>query len=142
MTVISNADFAKRMMLLAKPAEQFEPMAVYDPDGDCIEFLAKPDPFYGERVDDLLTVYYSQETGEVIGSLIKGAAKFCAEVSAKMPGFKIEIRDGHVRLVHIFLARLWSADRDPRELATLTYKKLIEVAETTEVEVQAELCGV
>ncbi|MGH7138245.1 MAG: hypothetical protein ACREHD_21035 [Pirellulales bacterium] len=138
MTVTSNADFAKRMMLLARPAEQFEPTATYDPDGDCIEFLAKPDPFYGERVDDLLTVYYSQDTNEVIGSLIKGVSKFCADVLAKMPGFKIEIRDGRVRLEHIFLARLWSAERDPKELATLTYKKLIDVAEATEVE--AELC--
>lgn len=142
MTVTSNTDFAKRMMLFARPAEQFEPMATYDPDGDCIEFLAKPDPFYGERVDELVTVYYSQETNEVVGSLIKGVSKFCADVLAKMPGFKIEIRDGRVRLVHIFLARLWSAERDPRELVTLTYKKLIDVAEDTEVEVEAQLCEV
>jgi hypothetical protein len=74
---VSNADFAKRMMLLARPADQFVPAATYDPDGDCIEFLAKPDPFYAERVDDLVTVYYSQETGEVIGSLISGASAFC-----------------------------------------------------------------
>lgn len=142
MTVTSNADFAKRMMLLARPAEQFEPTATYDRDGDCIEFLAKPEPFYGERVDDLVTVYYSQETNEVIGSLIKGVSQFCNDVLARMPGFKIEIRDGRVRLVHIFLARLWSAERDPQELATLTYKKLIDVAEETAVEVDAELCNV
>ncbi|HUY88423.1 MAG TPA: hypothetical protein VMV10_06795 [Pirellulales bacterium] len=141
MTVTSNADFAKRMMLLARPAEQFEPTATYDPDGDCIEFLAKPGPFYGERVDDLVTVYYSQETNEVVGSLIKGVSKFCNDVLTKMPGFKIEIRDGRVRLVHIFLARLWSAERDPQELTTLTYKKLIDVAEETAVEVDAELCN-
>ncbi len=74
MTVTSNAEFAKRMMLLAKPAEQFNPTAIYDPDGDCIEFLAKPDPFYAERVDEFVTVYYSQETGEVTGSLLKGVS--------------------------------------------------------------------
>jgi hypothetical protein len=45
---------------------------VYDPDGACIEFLAKPEPFYAERIDDLVTVYYSQDTHEVIGSLLKG----------------------------------------------------------------------
>lgn len=61
MSPISNSDFAERMMLLARPVEQFEPTAIYDPDGDCIEFLAKPDRFYAERVDDLITVYYSQE---------------------------------------------------------------------------------
>jgi hypothetical protein len=75
MTVTNDADFAKRMMLLARPAEQFRPTATYDPDGDCIEFLAKPDPFYAERVDELVTVYYSQETDEVVGSLIKGVAQ-------------------------------------------------------------------
>lgn len=141
MTVTSNADFAKRMMLLARPAEQFEPTATYDPDGDCIEFLAKPDPFYAERVDDLVTVYYSQETNEVVGSLIKGVSKFCDDLLAKMPGFRIEVRDGRVRLLHIFLARLWSSERDPQELVTLAYKKLIDVAQDTAVEVDAELCG-
>ncbi len=141
MTVTSNADFAKRMMLLARPAEQFEPTATYDPDGDCIEFLAKPGPFYGERVDDLVTVYYSQETNEVIGSLSKGVSKSCDDLLAKMPGFKIEIHDGRVRLLHIFLARLWSSERDPLELVTLAYKKLIDVAHETTVEVDAELCG-
>ena len=85
MTVTSNEEFAKRMMLLARPAEQFRPTATYDPDGDCIEFLAKPDSFYAERVDDLVTVYYSQETGEVIGSLIKGVSKFCKTLLEKCP---------------------------------------------------------
>ena len=43
MTVMPNNQFAKRMMLLAKTAAQFRPLATYDPDGDCIEFLASPD---------------------------------------------------------------------------------------------------
>ncbi len=138
MTAMSNSDFAKRMMLLARPAEQFEPTATYDPDGDCIEFLAKPDPFYAERVDDLVTVYYSQETNEVIGSLIKGVRDFAAKILETMPGFQIEIRDGRVRLVHIFRARLWASKSDPKDLVTLTYRKLIQVAEESEVE--AEMC--
>jgi hypothetical protein len=125
-------------MLLANPAAQFVPTATYDSDGDCIEFLAKSDPFYAERVDDLVTVYYSQETGEVIGSLIKGVSAFCRRVLEKMPGFKIEIHDGRIKLVHIFLARMWSTDLDPQDTATLTYKKLIKVAEDADVD--AEMC--
>lgn len=141
MTVTSNAEFAKRMMLLAQPAERFKPTAIYDPDGDCIEFLAGPDPFYGERVDDLVTVYYSQETNEVVGSLIKGVSKFCRTLLQQMPGFKIEIRDGRVSLEHIFRARLWSASLEPQALPTLAYRKLIAMAEESEVEVEAgELC--
>src|SRR5687768_12700110 len=106
------------MLLLAKPAEKFAPTAEYDPDGDCIELLVKPDPFYAERVDDLVTVYYSQETKEVIGSLIKGVSKFCEEMLKKMPGFKIEIADGRVRLVHIFRAKLWSSPLDQGSMIT------------------------
>ncbi len=129
-----NAEFAKRMMLLAQPAERFVPTATYDPDGDCIEFLAKPDPFYAERVDDLVTVYYSQDTQEVIGSLIKGVTRFCERVLETMPGFKIEIHDGRVSVAHIFRARLWSLTADPTDILTLTYRKLTEVAEAADVE--------
>jgi hypothetical protein len=138
MAIISNEEFAKRMMLLARPAEQFHPTAVYDRDGDCIEFLAKPDPFFAERVDDLLTVYYSQETGEVVGSLLKGVTRFCQQMLEKMPGFRIEIHDGRVQLVHIIRARLWSSKLDPQAMPALIYRKLIEVAD--EAEVEAKMC--
>jgi hypothetical protein len=138
MTVTSNDEFAKRMLLLARPAEHFSPTATYDPDGDCIEFLARPDPFYAERVDDLLTVYYSQGTGEVVGSLLKGVTGFCRAMLEKMPGFRIEIRDGRIKLVHIFRARLWSSPFGPQEIPALVYRKLIEVAD--EAEVEAEMC--
>lgn len=138
MTAMSTSDFAKRMMLLARPARQFEPTATYDKDGDCIEFLARPDPFYAERIDDLVTVYYSQETDEVIGSLIKGVSGFCKKVAETMPGFMIEIRDGRVRIVHIFRARLWTSTTGPRAIESLTYEKLIQVAEESDLE--AEVC--
>src|SRR5437660_8633425 len=137
-TTPSNADFAKRMLLLARPAERYRPTATFDPDGDCIEFLAKPDPFYAERIDDLVTVYYSQETGEIIGSLIKGVSRFLSEFSKTNPGFKIVIEDGPVRLEHIFLARLWSSTQDRQAIKTLAYQKLIEVAGETEV--QGDFC--
>jgi hypothetical protein len=138
MTAMSNSDFAKRMILLARSAEKFVPTATYDRDGDCIEFLAKPDSFYAERVDDLVTVYYSHETNEVVGSLIKGVRRFCESILETLPGFKVEIRSGRVRLVHVFRARLWSSDTGPTDLVTLTYEKLIEVAEESDVE--TEMC--
>jgi len=138
MTLTSNEEFAKRMLLMAQPAERFRPTATYDPDGDCIEFLASPDPFYAERLDDLVTVYYSQESQEVVGSLIKGVSRFCGQLLEEMPGFRIEIHDGRVKLVHIFRARLWSSQQDPQALPTLVYKKLIAIAEETDVE--AEFC--
>jgi hypothetical protein len=45
-----------------------------------------------------------------------------------------------VKLEHIFLARLWSRKLAPDDLAALTYKKLIQVAEDTDA--QAEMCFV
>src|SRR5262249_26393657 len=139
MNITSNEEFAKQMILLAKPAERFEPNAYYDSDGDCIEFVTKPDSFYAERVDDLVTVYYSHETGELMGSLIKGVSKFCKEMLQKNPGLQIEIEDRGVRLVHIFRAKLWSSDPSgDNRIAGLIYKKLIEVAEESDLGVDAE----
>ena len=124
---------------MAEPAKVFEPIATYDPDGDCIEFIAKPDAFYAERIDDLVTVYYSQETNQVIGSLVKGVKKFCESLSSRLPGFRILIQDNPVLLSHIFLARMWSTDRAPDELPTLAYKKLVAISDNVEVE-GGELC--
>ena len=138
MTVTSKEEFAKSVMSLAEQAEPFKPTATYDPDGDCIEFLFKADAFYAERIDGLVTVYYSQDSREVIGSLLKGITKFLKKTLTKFPGFKIEIRDGEVCLQHIFLAGLWSEDLDPESLATRTYQKLIQVSKETKVE--GELC--
>jgi len=46
--------------------------------------------------------------------------------------------NGRVRLVHIFRARLWTSNSAPDDLATMTYEKLIQVAEESDVE--SEMC--
>jgi hypothetical protein len=60
----------------------------------------------------------------------------------RMPGFRIEIHDGKVRLVHVFRARLWSSPREPEDTVTLIYRKLIDVAEEAEtgVELDEAIC--
>ena len=131
MTAIPNSDFAAHLLKLAQDAPAFQPSATYDPDGDCIEFFAKPDSFYGERIDDLVTVYYSQESKEIIGSLIKGVHSFLN----KHPGLKIDIQDGRVRLVHLFRASYWNK-QDPQQIESRTYRKLIEFAEESNVEAE------
>lgn len=139
MTITSNDEFAKRMMLLAKPAGEFKATAYYDSDGDCIEFLAKADPFYEERVDDLVTVYYSQKTREVVGSLIKGVSKLAKRLAQNL-GFLITIEDGRVRLKHLFLAGIRLQKSEAQAINVLAYKKLAEIAERTAVDVSADLC--
>jgi hypothetical protein len=122
------------MLELARTAPPFQPTATYDADGDCIEFIAKPDSFYAERVDDLITVYYSHENNEIVGSLIKCVSRFYRDVVEKVPGFQIEIQGGRVRLVHLFRAKLWTSALDTDSIITMTYRKLIEVAEEANVE--------
>jgi hypothetical protein len=117
-------------------SEPFTPHAYYDSDGDCIEFLARPDNFYAERIDDLITVYRSEETGEVIGSLLKGVTTLCRKLLQQLPGFNIEIQHEKVKLAHIFLANLWASAAQREESAVVTYQKLIDVAGRTGVEVE------
>ncbi len=136
MTDIPSSGFAAQMLQLAQNAPAFEPSATFDPDGDCIEFIAKPDSFYAEHIDDLVTVYYSHETNEIVGSLITGVSRFYRDVLQKVPGFKIEIHDGRVRLVQIFRARLWTSRLGPEDVLTATYRKLLEVAEVSNVEAE------
>jgi hypothetical protein len=126
MNALTNDEFAARVLELAKPGEHFSPTAYYDHDGDCIEFLARPENFYAERIDDLVTVYYSEETGEIVGSLLKGVTALCKKLLERLPGFKIEIQHDKVKLVHIFRAKLWASEVNPDKLATVTYQKLID----------------
>ncbi|MCL2648951.1 MAG: hypothetical protein FWD61_18455 [Phycisphaerales bacterium] len=147
MTAMTNQQFEEYVMKLAESAPPFEPFAYYNTDGDCIEFFAKSDMYYGERIDDLITVYYSQETNEIVGSLIKGIKRLCRKLSEKMPAFQIEIQDGPVKLVHLlyFAKLLASPDNQPENVPTLTYRKqvydrLIEAAARTDA--KAELACV
>lgn len=113
---------------------KFVPMAHYDPDGDCIEFLISDESYYGVRVDSLVTVYHGQESGEIVGSLIKGVKQFINAQLQNMPGLAIEIEAGSIKLNHIFLAKMWSSDN--RDGTRLTYRKLYEVADKAAVEAQ------
>jgi len=140
MNHMTASEFAEHMARLAESAEPFKPTATYDKDGDCIEFLASPEPFYAERIDDLVTVYYSLETNEIIGSLIKGVSRFRKNLDENLPGWVIEIIDGRVQIVHIFRAHVWQSNPDPASLRGVTYRKLIKVAEESGVE--AQLCAV
>src|ERR1043166_4200765 len=68
----------------------------------------KPDPYFAERVDGLLTVYRSQENKEIIGAQIKRVKALLADILGKFPSFRVEIHDGKFPLVHIFRVSMWS----------------------------------
>jgi len=135
--VLSNQEYEKKVDNIASSAGSFKPGAYYDPDGDCIEFLIEPHDFYAERIDDLITVYYSRETNEIIGSLIKGVSVFCKKLLNKYPGFIVEVQDGKVHLAHLFRAYLWSEippHKEKNRVIIRTYQKLAFYAEKMSVE--------
>lgn len=136
MSALSNEEFAKKVMKLGTSEVANEPIAYYDRDGDCIEFLVKPKNFYAERIDDLVTVYYEEDSDEIIGSLIKGVSGFLK----KHPNLGIVIKAGRVRLAHLFLAGLLSREPTTDKITFVTYQRLIECAEETGAE--AEMCSV
>jgi hypothetical protein len=52
--------------------QEFSPSWRHNKTGECIEFLLAPDSFYAVNISDDITVYYSYETGNVVGGLLKG----------------------------------------------------------------------
>lgn len=139
MKILKNGDeFMQEMEGMFGPPTDFQPTATYIRAGDCIEFVARPGRYRAERLDELVTVYVSEEDDEIVGSLIKGVQTLCRQLNEKLPGFKINVDDGRIRLEHLFLAHLWS-EPSPSKLVERTYRKLIEVAEETKAE--AVLCA-
>ncbi|MCO5170739.1 MAG: hypothetical protein M9894_30800 [Planctomycetes bacterium] len=128
-------DFASLVMgMVPEEPKAFEPYVRHDPDGDCIEFIALPHAYRGERIDERVTALYSVENGELMGSLVKGVSKLLE----RNPGWLIELDDGKFRLSQLIRAAEASKENstEPRRL---TYKKLASLAE--EHQIQAELAA-
>ena len=138
MKAMSNDDFAASVLAMANVQRPFTPTATYIPEGDCIEFVVAPDDHYAERIDGLVTVYYSRKTHEIIGSLIKGVRAFVEKILETLPGFKIEVEAGPVRLDHLFLARVWTQGADPKAVAVMTYRRIIELAQQQNLQVDLQ----
>ncbi len=126
-----NEDFTKMALGYIDKDVVFEPLATYDEDGDCMEFLISNESFYAKRIDDLVTVYYSRETDEIVGSLIKGVSKYINKLKERFPGFLVEIHEGSNMLGHFFLVPMWERNMEPMQVHI--YKELQEAAERTKV---------
>jgi hypothetical protein len=125
-TVDMNDDFAKKVLAMVPETSPTGPSIFYNEDGDCIEFIFGDESFRAERIDGLVTVYYGRESGEIVGSLIKGVRRFVREFSRESPGFVIEVEDGPVKLWHLITAGMWKQG-DPVRLTA--YKKIRDAAE-------------
>ena len=107
-------------------------------DGDCIELLLSNDNYRAERIDSLVTVYVNRENGELVGALVKGVRSFIRKMVERIPGFKIEILDGKVKLEYLFTAGLWSHDEPANVTLVHTYQKLRKIAEDANLEIELQ----
>ena len=146
MKALTNDEFARTVLETPSPEEPFQPTATYDPDGDCIEYLIKPDNFYAHRVDELLTVYRSEDTGELVGSFIKSVRSFWKKLIQQSPAFGVFYQEGPVLLSHLFFARLLQLEGKPDQkelrMVAAAYREVITHAEKDKVELPREACAV
>ncbi len=116
------------------------PQVVYDPDGDCIEFLVTHEDFYAERIDNHVTVYYGRDSSEIVGCLFKGVHATLKTLSRKLPGFRLEIVDRRIKLSMLFSAHLWVSEPDDEDAPLVVkYRMLREVAEKNQAEAELQM---
>jgi hypothetical protein len=107
----------------------FTPHAYYSHAGDSLIFyFDNPTCYYGERIDDFLTVYRSTAAGnQLVGCQIKGIPK-----ALKLFGdFGLQIEDEFVQLSMIFLACM-AVTNAPKEMKRF-YFQLGEAAKGTSI---------
>lgn len=111
----SNRDRETKMTTLsqfltenATEMNPFEPMPLYTPEGDSLMFYMKDEESYRERIDELLTVYRSIETNEIIGCQIKGVRHKLDELSK----FLVTLKSQELELGLLFLTYMAMASGD------------------------------
>jgi hypothetical protein len=62
-------------IVIGTPVDHFEPFAFYNRSGDCIELFLTNDMFYGDYIDNYLTIYRNIETDKIVGLLINNVHK-------------------------------------------------------------------
>lgn len=88
--------------LRSNQPKEFSPKPYYSTHGDAVIFFFKDEQSYAERFDQLLTVYRSMESGEMIGCEIKGVRV----IMERLGNFGIHIHSDQVDIGLIFLGYL------------------------------------
>ncbi len=127
----NGQDFMTEILQQIGGIEPFKPMAIYNPDGDCIEMHLSNEPYYARRLDGWVTVFYSEATDEVTGAMLKGVK---SSLLKRFPGLRILIEGTQVRIAMLLTGPLSATEDD---LTQRTYKAVIDKA--AELDLRAEL---
>ena len=112
------------------PLDPFKPMALYNADGDCIEVHLSNEPYYARRLDGWVTAYFSEQTDEVVGAVVKGVMSLLD----RFPFVRIFVEGSEANIAFLLAGPL-SATSD--EVVQRTYKAIMDRA--TELQIRAEL---
>ena len=97
--------------LAEHPCKAFRAVPHYFPAGDYVTFYAKDERCIAERVDDLLTVFLSNQTGEMVGCKIKGIKHLLAAMGGF--GFVVSTADLALELFCV-MGKSSAKDQDQR----------------------------
>lgn len=86
--------------LESKRCNGFTAIPHYSPEGDCVTYFVKPDRCIADRIDELVTVYHSMKTNELVGCTIKGVHR----ILSTLGNFGVSVEDGEVSLGLFFMA--------------------------------------
>jgi hypothetical protein len=99
-------------LLEGRKAGGFSSVPHYFKDGDYITLFLTNERCYASRVDDLLTVYYSDANGDFVGCKVKGVRDLLENLRHN---FKVTVDDGEVRLGWLFLCAAARSSAPSRE---------------------------
>lgn len=125
---IDNTKFAEAVLALCPAVyspDRF-PMIEHDVAGDCLEVFQSDEPHYGERIDERVTVYIGQESGEIVGALVKGLRTWIARILTEYPGFQLDVNDEDRAVLGILFHLRQLKETDPQ--LQIRYKSLSKVA--------------
>ncbi len=129
------ADFFNLVGGGAEPEYRAEPW--YNAAGDSIHYNWLPDEFYRDRIDDKLTVYRSNASGNAVGCQIKGISALLKKLGDF--GIAIDRQDGTPLAIFLFISQVsaqdWARDATEREK---TYRYVLEHVGKQKVDVPAE----
>jgi len=118
---MNGSEFVDAMLAGDPEIGPFEPVACYNPDGDCLEFFLSNEPHYARRVDGWVSLYYSESSNELVGGFIKGVRH---HLLRKMPGVRIDFVDDHAEVAVLLKAAAYESAID--EAAQRTYRIAID----------------
>jgi len=113
----------------------FEPRPYYGHDEDCLTFYFHNAESYGRRVDELLTLFLSLETNDLVGCQVKGIRKNLK----RLGDFGIAIKHGKVRLGLFFHLLAFLAEKPEQKES---YLDLSRRTKDLDVQLDDELVGV